>query len=435
MADILSLLPAPKHQRASTTAALPPPPPPPVSLGEEHAIASSGRSVNQTVHSSITSIIPTNIASQHLEKPSSADVDETTNRTKNALEKLLGGKVGSFKKNTAGANASGDSRYVKYNGNRSNAGRSKQRVVRLVREQVDPLEPARFKHKKVASGPGSPPTPVLHSPAKKLTKEDEMAWKIPPSISNWKNRQGFTISLDKRLAADGSGLRDNTVSDRFSGFSEALFIAEKKAREEVKARQELQKKLLEQTREKEEERLRALAAKARMQRVSNGGKSGSRGDCEGGDKKGFDEREAMRRERKRERDREVRMEAAGIGTKASRDRDRDVSEKIALGMLSSKSAAGNNGAQFDERLFNQSGGMSSGFGAADEDNMYTERLFGKTTADSIYRPRGALKKKQSVAEEHMDEIDRAAKRFKGFSGTDNVDASARDGAPVQFERA
>ena len=98
MADILSLLPAPKHQRASTTAALPPPPPPPVSLGEEHAIASSGRSVNQTVHSSITSIIPTNIASQHLEKPSSADVDETTNRTKNALEKLLGGKVGSFKK-------------------------------------------------------------------------------------------------------------------------------------------------------------------------------------------------------------------------------------------------------------------------------------------------------------------------------------------------
>ena len=130
------------------------------------------------------------------------------------------------------------------------------------------------------------------------------------------------------------------------------------------------------------------------------------------------------------------MEAAGIGTKASRDRDRDVSEKVALGMLNSKSAAANsNTAQFDERLFNQGSGISSGFGAADEDNMYTERLFGKTTADSIYRPRGAIKNPQTIANEQMDEIERAAKRFKGFSGTDHADANARDGAPVQFERA
>jgi SNW domain-containing protein 1 len=31
---------------------------------------------------------------------------------------------------------------------------------------------------------------------------------IPPCISNWKNNKGFTIPLDKRLAADGRGLQD-----------------------------------------------------------------------------------------------------------------------------------------------------------------------------------------------------------------------------------
>ena len=30
-------------------------------------------------------------------------------------------------------------------------------------------------------------------------------WKIPPCVSNWKNAKGYTIPLDKRLAADGRG--------------------------------------------------------------------------------------------------------------------------------------------------------------------------------------------------------------------------------------
>jgi len=38
---------------------------------------------------------------------------------------------------------------------------------------------------------------------------DQQAWKIPPCISNWKNVGGYTIPLDKRLAADGRGLQVN----------------------------------------------------------------------------------------------------------------------------------------------------------------------------------------------------------------------------------
>ena len=72
----------------------------------------------------------------------------------------------------------------------------------------DPLEPPRFKHKKIPRGPPSPPPPVLRSPPRKATAQEQKEWMIPPCISNWKNNKGYTIPLDKRLAADGRGLQD-----------------------------------------------------------------------------------------------------------------------------------------------------------------------------------------------------------------------------------
>ena len=61
-------------------------------------------------------------------------------------------------------------------------------------------------------------------------------WKIPPCISNWKNIKGYTIPLDKRLAADGRGLQEVQISDNFAKLSESLYIAERNAREEVRGR-------------------------------------------------------------------------------------------------------------------------------------------------------------------------------------------------------
>lgn len=72
----------------------------------------------------------------------------------------------------------------------------------------DPLEPPRFKGKKVPRGPPSPPPPVLRSPPRKVTAQEQKEWMIPPCVSNWKNNKGYTIPLDKRLAADGRGLQD-----------------------------------------------------------------------------------------------------------------------------------------------------------------------------------------------------------------------------------
>jgi hypothetical protein len=42
----------------------------------------------------------------------------------------------------------------------------------------------------------------LSSPPKKLfTEMDQLDWKIPPCISNWKNAKWYTIPLEMRLSA------------------------------------------------------------------------------------------------------------------------------------------------------------------------------------------------------------------------------------------
>lgn len=53
----------------------------------------------------------------------------------------------------------------------------------------DPLDPPKFRHVRVPKGPGDPPVPILHSPPRKVTYQDQQNWKIPPCVSNWKNQK------------------------------------------------------------------------------------------------------------------------------------------------------------------------------------------------------------------------------------------------------
>lgn len=55
--------------------------------------------------------------------------------------------------------------------------------------------------------------------------------------------QGYTIPLDKRLAADGRGLQQTVINDKFASLSESLFMAESKAREAIQMRSNIQKQL------------------------------------------------------------------------------------------------------------------------------------------------------------------------------------------------
>ncbi|MED6179183.1 hypothetical protein PIB30_114792, partial [Stylosanthes scabra] len=107
----------------------------------------------------------------------------------------------------------------------------------------------------------------MHSPPRPVTVKDQQDWKIPPCISNWKNPKGYTIPLDKRLAADGRGLQDVQINDNFAKLSEALYVAEQKAREAVAMRSKVQKEMLLKEKERKEQELRALAQKARSERT------------------------------------------------------------------------------------------------------------------------------------------------------------------------
>lgn len=77
-------------------------------------------------------------------------------------------------------------------------------------------------------------------------------------------QQGYTIPLDKRLAADGRGLQTTVINDKFASLSEALFTAESKAREAISLRAAMQKEMLQKEKAKKEGELRELAMKVRL---------------------------------------------------------------------------------------------------------------------------------------------------------------------------
>ncbi len=107
----------------------------------------------------------------------------------------------------------------------------------------------------------------MHSPPRKLTAKEQAEWKIPPCISNWKNPKGHTIPLDKRLAADGRGLQTTHLNEKFAQLSESLYIADRKAREAVEMRAQIERKLAQRQKEKQEEELRLIAQRAREERA------------------------------------------------------------------------------------------------------------------------------------------------------------------------
>lgn len=77
--------------------------------------------------------------------------------------------------------------YVRYTP--SSGDGTKQRIIKMIEVVEDPLEPPKFKGKKIPRGPPSPPPPVLRSPPRKVTAQEQKDWMIPPCVSNWKVHQ------------------------------------------------------------------------------------------------------------------------------------------------------------------------------------------------------------------------------------------------------
>jgi SNW domain-containing protein 1 len=421
------------------------------------AIARQGHSENRIVHSSFKDLIPlrqrADAGDLSLERPNEEEVAAATEKTKLALEKLVNGAVAAQKPKNVKGGSRAEPTYVRYTPANQMGDTSKKndRIMKIVERQQDPMEPPKFKHKKIPRGPPSPPPPVMHSPPRKLTAEDQEAWKIPPPVSNWKNPKGYTVPLDKRLAADGRGLQDVTINDKFAQFAEALFTADRHAREEVKQRTQMQQKLAEKEKLQKEEHLRMLAQKARDERAnankqprrdsrarSYSGSSYSSRSNSGSEDEAARERMKARQERRQENERQLRQGRMGTERKMqmlAREEGRDISEKVALGLAKPTQSKET---MYDSRLFNQTSGFDSGF---NEDQHYDKPLFAAQDAiSSIYRPKAQQDDDfddEGAADATMGKIQKSnrfevlGKAKEGFKGADVADE--REG-PVQFEK-
>lgn len=409
------------------------------------AIARQGHNEKRIVHASFKDLIPlrqrADAGEITLERPSEEEVAATTERTKNALAILVGGALASQKPKNVNVGRRADPTYARYTPTNQMGDNSKKndRVIKIVPRQQDPMEPPKFKHKKIPKGSGSPPAPIMHSPARKVTAEEQEAWKIPPPISNWKNPKGYTVPLDKRLAADGRGLQDVTINDKFAQFAEALFTADRHAREEVKQRSLMQQRLAEKEKQQKEEHLRTLAQKAREERAAaesgrrrsratrsrSGSYSSSGSDrSDSGDEEEIREREEMRKERRREEERKLRQSRMGTDRRIqmmAREQNRDISEKVALGLAKPTQSSES---MWDSRLFNQTSGFDSGF---NEDQAYDKPLFAAQDAvNSIYRPSHNMDEDDddAAADDDLAKIKKSNRFELGrgtFKGTEDVE--------------
>ncbi|KAK9481261.1 SKIP/SNW domain-containing protein [Lipomyces japonicus] len=239
------------------------------------AIARQGHSSKRIIHTSFAELIPlrqrANIGELNLSRPSDEEVADTTAKTKAAFDAIILGKTKEGQaKSLSDSKKAGDATYVRYTPSNMMGERGdvehRQRIIKLVDLPEDPMAPPKFKHTKIPRGPPSPPAPIMHSPPRKLTAADQEAFNIPPSVSKWKNPKGYTIALDKRVAADGRGLEDTKINDNFAKFSEALYMADRHAREEVRQRSLMEQKILDKEKESREDRLRELARQAKEER-------------------------------------------------------------------------------------------------------------------------------------------------------------------------
>ncbi|XP_005148930.1 SNW domain-containing protein 1 isoform X2 [Melopsittacus undulatus] len=398
------------------------------------AIARQGQSKDKVIYSKYTDLVPKevmNVDDPELQRPDEEAIREITEKTRAALEKSVSQKVAAAMPVRA-ADKLAPAQYIRYTPSQQgvafNSG-AKQRVIRMVEMQKDPMEPPRFKiNKKIPRGPPSPPAPVMHSPSRKMTVKEQQEWKIPPCISNWKNAKGYTIPLDKRLAADGRGLQTVHINENFAKLAEALYIADRKAREAVEMRAQVERKMAQKEKEKHEEKLREMAQKARERRAG----IKTHVEKEDGEAR---ERDEIRHDRRKERqhDRNLSRAAPDKRSKLQRNENRDISEVIALGIPNPRPS---NEIQYDQRLFNQSKGMDSGFAGGEDEiyNVYDQPWrSGKDMAQNIYRPSKNVDK-----DIYGDDLEARIKtnRFvpdKEFSNTDrNARGRGRDG-PVQFE--
>lgn len=103
------------------------------------------------MYSKLSDLLPSEITNEDdptLQRPTDDEIDELTDKTKKALEKITRSKIAAAMPVRC-AEKQAPAQYIRYTpsqqGQSFNSG-AKQRVIRMVEAQVDPLEPPKFKY-------------------------------------------------------------------------------------------------------------------------------------------------------------------------------------------------------------------------------------------------------------------------------------------------
>lgn len=294
------------------------------------------------------------------------------------------------------------------------------KIIRMVEVQKDPMEPSRFKiNQKIPVAPSSPPAPVMHSPPRKITAEEQSKWKIPPCVSSWKNPRGYVVPLDKRCAFNGRAVSEpELINNKFAQLSDTLFIANRQHREALEERKKSEMLMAQKEKEKNEDKLRLLAQQARQERVAvkrGFGHSRVGESDEDGDSEEERERHQIRDQRHRDRVRNANIKAGPSTkrTKLDRERERDISEQIALGVARPSAH------EDDQRLYDQAETLGDGFGEDDDYAVYDKPWKSSATLTKNYRPSDGLNHELDTSREQPS-IPEKSKRDSH--------------APIQFEK-
>jgi SNW domain-containing protein 1 len=359
----------------------------PTGLKRYDILARVGHGPDRQIQTQLVDTLPKNFKAEELQRPTLEQVEQETEDARRALNLLVQAKTAKTQPKNVIANT--ESQVIRY----TPSGSSDSRIIKMTNMPVDPFEPPKFHHKRIPRPPASPPAPRLHSPPRKTTREEQLAWHVPPCISSWKNPKGYTVPLDKRLASDGRGLQEHSLNGRMADLAEALHVAERTKREEVELRAAVAQKVAEQEQRARDARLREIAEKARddARRLAEdlGRAARHEADHELGSGMGLTirERERVRQDRAYERERELRMSRMSATQRAKlveRDAERDVSEQIALGVARPTDQE----SLYDQRLFDRTQGIGAGHGGGEDDlyNLYDKPLFSGTAIHSLYRP-------------------------------------------------
>ncbi|NXR97658.1 SNW1 protein, partial [Oxylabes madagascariensis] len=338
-----------------------------------------------------------NVDDPELQRPDEEAIREITEKTRAALEKSVSQKVAAAMPVRA-ADKLAPAQYIRYTPSQQgvafNSG-AKQRVIRML--------PLRQKTVFAFTINLKMTLPLFLN---QMTVKEQQEWKIPPCISNWKNAKGYTIPLDKRLAADGRGLQTRAVT-----------ISPERGRK------------------------RSCNAKSCSWNVLTsyqqaGGWQAGEPLCWKGPRSCSGQYAEYKPAACPGNSNAKGIQSCicrSVTSELQRNENRDISEVIALGVPNPRPS---NEIQYDQRLFNQSKGMDSGFAGGEDEiyNVYDQPWrSGKDMAQNIYRPSKNVDKDM-----YGDDLEARIKtnRFvpdKEFSNSDrNTRGRGRDG-PVQFE--